>query len=91
MLGYTGVPVICIQKEKLISLYLFLMQKYNFTHYTDEFGKFFLLPTLIDFNVDAPDDKRNDPTIFDPCTRVLKHTCIVGFRGTGSLRRAFNC
>jgi hypothetical protein len=52
-------------------------------------GSLFLLPTLIDFNVDTPDDERNDPTIFDPFTRVLNN--IVGFGDTGSFRRAISC
>jgi hypothetical protein len=66
------------------------MQKYDFIHYTHEFGKFFFsIAHLNRYNVDTPDDKRNDPTIFDGCTGVLKH--IVGFLDRGSFRRVFNC
>ena len=76
-----------IQKEKVISLNLFITQNYDFTHYKDQLVKFYffsyLLPTLIDFSVDILDDKRNDQIIFDPCARFLKH--IVGFRDTGLL------
>lgn len=84
------VRMIGIQKEKCMTLSLFITHTSGLHPYKEELFQIFLLvPTLVDTNVGTLGGSTSKKTIFNPCPIVLKSFWVTVF--TAYLVPSFSC